>query len=373
MHNYPRAKTFCQVWAPVVAVVLSLGTAVAWGEGEKLIQGFENLSGVRTQGGKLADVQQGEGVTQGEHAASLPAKASVFSVVSGTDCRKFGWLKIDTLNPELQSAALTINFRGRGFNVRHRGYVKSGKDTLALPLAAADYLDDKGWPPHNLDLIIHNDSGSALVVDNLRLEPAAELPDGCKLIDLGPDRQPGWPGFESVTQTPLIVWSGEKRVHANQRQSAVFPDPITVDSVGPLIRNNYGDHFYLKTPDGRAGVGYFWYTHYVNGYTLPAEHSIKQGRRLVAGKRYSRSMLLSTRGLLMGKDGDWTPEWVDEEMASKFCDVVEVGLSSGNNRFDINNVQLCGVAVGPSKAKAALGKYVRMVQEDVSRYRRQFL
>jgi hypothetical protein len=83
--------------------------------------------------------------------------------------------------------------------------------------------------------------------------------------------------------------------------------------------------------------------------------------------------MLGPDGLLIGREGDWTPEWFASEYPAALTERVEVKSLSRGTRFEVLNMQLAALAVAPAKHRDALAAYVDQVETDLALFRRQFV
>ena len=337
----------------------------------KVLQGFEDPSTVKTAGGKLETVSGGEGITEGKRAGRIAPGVAIEISLPGSECERFAWMRFDTLT--VQPLPHRFRIRASGEDVRRDqyAYVQPGKDTLALPLSWLLVRRSGQWPQKAVRLSIANASDRAVILDNVRLVPAAKGPQGGVLVDFGDDRQLVWPGFErGGTENRHVVWSGNGLVYAHP--SGGYPDPLGGDSVGPNLGTRSKDYFDLKAP-GHGGVAHLWVTHFGYRRVQPVEYALMFRGKKVLQKRRSTKQLLGPEGLLEGMDGEWTPEWYDKVYAPRFVEVVKLQLRSEGNRIDVGNCQLAAVAMAPTASRDALAEYVKQVNEDLSRFRRQFI
>ena len=354
----------------MLAVAVLAGGGAAAAE-SSLVEGFEDISKVKVAGGKLTAATGGGGVTEGKQAARVPPKTSLILTIPAADCRRYAWLKLDTLTLQPLAHRFHIEAKGKRLSFARYCYVQPGKDTLALPLSWLVAHVGGRWPEGNVRVTLTSAGDAAVIVDNVRLAPADPAPEGCVLQDFGAGKQLVWPGFEGAeAESEHVVWSGETTIVAYANWS--FPDPLSADFVGPRLRNGpTRDNFSLVCP-GRAGKAWLWVTHFT-GRGPPAEYAVKlRGKTVLRTKRSQRQML-GPKGLFEGKGGDWTPEWYDKTYARHFVDIVKINLVAGRNRIDLGNCQLAALAMAPAPKAARLAKYIDKVLADLSRFRRQFI
>ena len=83
--------------------------------------------------------------------------------------------------------------------------------------------------------------------------------------------------------------------------------------------------------------------------------------------------MLGPKGLLEGASGPWTPQWFAEEHSRLFMQVVQVTAGGTRRQVDLGNCQLAAAAMVPLAGRNAMVEYVKQVQSDLLRYRRQFV
>ncbi|MBS3734175.1 MAG: hypothetical protein KGY99_04540 [Phycisphaerae bacterium] len=358
-----------QHWTLLAAIILAQA-AVAPAE---LIEGFENPAAVDTVGGKLSAVSGGQGLTEGTSAGQLPAGATVRIPVPAAKLSAAAWLKLDVAVVEPVTCAVHVGFRGTGLSTRRRAYMAPGAQCLALPLSVP--LNDANrdaWPDDgNVVIEFGNDAQAPLIVDNLRLEPPAEAPPGATLVDFGDPSDAAWPGFAPAGIThPLVIWSGEVTVRDG---APGFPDPLGGDFVGArLTQRAVREVARLRLDAKGPHRGWLWVTHYANRWMPPMEYGLRNGDALVH-ERHSPAAMLSTQGLLRGRDGDWTPQWFADTHAERFVRLVELGTIRDGEKLALLNCQLAAAVVAPAEQREALDAYVTGVETDLRRYRRQFV
>lgn len=357
----------------VLIALCSLGgPGAALGAGESvLIEGFESLDAIRPLAGSLAEVRAEDAATQGRCAAQFSADAQVDLGVSGAELKRRAWLKIDTMTSQPITQSAVLEFRVPGRLLRFRAWVRAGKDTIALPLARVIAEATQPVPDRSVPLRIANGGEAPLIVDNVRLEPAATPPDGAVLLDFGPEEQVAWPGFAPAGATePRTTWSGRGTI---QGYSSGMPDPLGGDFVGRRPGPEVLDGFTLATPSGKPAAAWFWVTHYGSlRFTQPMQYAFRIDGDVAFQRRLSRRDMLGGDGLLKGIDGEWTPTWYDRQYAPQFVRRVQADLG-GRARIEVGNCQIAALAVAPAAQRAGLARYVHQVEEDLSRYRRQFV
>jgi hypothetical protein len=356
-------------------LALALCAAVAGrcpGQQSLLLEGFEDISAVWSQKGDLAPVRAEGAVTQGQAAARFPPGTRIILKVPAAQLKANAWLSIDTLTTQPLTQPIDITFRLPGRSARCTGYVQPGRDTLALPLSQALVHATQPLPEGDIALIVANAGDAPLIMDNIRLEPAATPPPGSVLLDFGPDRQIVWPGFEAAAAScPQLRWSGQGVIYA---YAPGAPDPLGGDYVGRYPVSKVTDWFQLRTPSEQGGVAWIWATHYASpAFSQPLEYALKCRGRALLHKRLSRREALGPEGLLEGMGGQWTPQWYDRQYAPHLVAEVEVDLAAGANRVDVGNCQIAAIAIAPASQREQMSAYVDRVREDLRRYRRQFV
>lgn len=361
-------------------LVFAADVAPVWGK-PKLVEGFENIRHIRVTDGKLAVVKANNAVTQGYQAVRIPPGAKVHLSIAGNDLRDSHWLRIDTTTVAPIPHAVQLRFKSDAFNVYLAAYVQPGADTLALPLCMAKYRAGREWPKSRVEFTLDNRGKTALIVDNVRLDFAAEPPAGSILTDFGGERQFVWPGFRAgKSDNDRIQW-GDSRWRSGWR--VYWPDPLTEDFVGRYIndsayrgqspRRNLIDSISIDNRARDMSV-WMWVTHYGFGYTQPISYSVRTGRRyLLKHHLKSRKDMFGPRGLLAGMQGRWTPKWFDEEYASRFYDIVRFRIKTPGQKVVMENCQLAAMVMTPFSSEAKMEAYLKIVQKDISRYRRQFI
>ena len=370
-------------WAPVAALSVlsaSLAASVSLGATAVLVEGFEAPAGVKAVAGPAGTrvvvraVRDTPYVTQGKQAGLLPPEATVSFAVSAKRLAAAKWLRIDTVALQPLPHAVRINVKGTGVSASIPGYVQPGSDTLAVPLAVARPGPGTLWPQSGVIVSLKNADRTALIVDNVRLEAAAAAPEGAVLLDYGPNsrsnRQVVWPGFApGGGENDPIKW-GSSRSHP--AGSGGWPDPLGRDFVGPILGTKAIDSITLGA--GTKSVSaWLWLTHYGLGYTQPPEYTAMFGRRALMRGRLGQREMLGPQGLLEGAGGLWTPQWFDQEYSGQFVQVVQVTAGGTKRRVDLGNCQLAAAVMVPLAGRNAMGDYVKQVQRDLARYRRQFV
>ncbi len=366
-----RRQVVGRALAGLLAAVC-LGAQVPSVPAQTLLEGFEDLEKVSVAGGKLSAFKAPGSVTEGEQAAQLPPQASVAVKTDAAALNAAAWLLVDTHTLEPTDQPLEIRFRGAELNEARPCWVQAGKDTLAVPLSVISGPREGGWPAGEITFELSNRGQASVVVDNVRLASAIEVPKETTLLDFAGGPQQVWPGFRPANQThPLLVWSG-RRWAGGHRNPHGFPDPLSGDMVGLQIGDSAPDHVDLKWSGRTGAVAWLWVTHYSDRWNQGAEWSIKVGNRVLAGRKLGYRQMLGAEGILEGLDGDWTPQWYATDYADHFREIIKLTIPSGGVRLELQNCQLAGLVMGPSTDRPALNKVVEQIQEQLVRYRRQF-
>lgn len=362
---------------PVSALMVSLLAASAsFGAEPVLLQGFENLAGVKAvRGAKGAPVVLGavKGkpyVTEGKQAGLLRPGTTVSFAAGPATLAAAQWFKIDTSVLEPLPHPVRIGFSGAGFAATAAAYVQPGTDTLALPLSVMQVKARVPWPAAGVVVSVTNTGRTALIVDNARLEPAAEAPEGSVLVDFGPSGQVVWPGFAAGGEAGGQIRWGSDATHPSG--TANWPDPLGRDFVGPALGNRTSDSITLGAGD-KGVSAWLWLTHYGPGYMQPMNYKAMFGGKELALEKFSPQEMYGPQTLLEGAGGAWTPQWFDTEYAGQFVRVGQATAGGTRRRVDLENCQLAAVVMAPLTSRLAMSKYVGQVRRDLTRYRRQFV
>lgn len=339
--------------------------------GARILEDFETPSAVRVVAGRLLPVRGGQSVTHGKQAGKLPGGAAIALHLGRLGPAADGWLALDTLTTQPLAQALVLTFGKSPKKLEFRAHVRPGSDRIRLPLPVVAAELSGGWPTGGATLTLANPGESAILLDHVRLEPPAAPPPGSVLLDFGPRPQGLWPGFQAAgTDSKHLLWSGAVGIYPAVRP---FPDPLTGDFVGPYTSSPRADHFTLVGPSESRAVGWLWVTHYVARSFQPVEYSIRLAGRPLKQRRLSLRQMLGPEGLLEGMGGRWTAEWFDRTHAPRLVDRIPVSLGPRGARVDLTACQVAALAMAPAAQRAGLDDYVRQVQADLSRYRRQFV
>ncbi len=329
----------------------------------EVIQNFENLSAIEVKNGELAPITEGPGVTEGKQAAEMPAGSTITLSPDRGKFSKADWLKIDTLNTRPVPVCLRLTMNGEKFYFSRSAYIKPGGDTIALPLSVC-------WEPNKvpgklkLELANHADTG--VIVDNIRLEKAVPPPEGARLEDYGYGDTNIWPGFEN--QRGMINVNLDRNSLSEFSCSA--PDPLTGDFIGRSLENTSPYKFSVESQDDLTV--WLWVTHYGRNRTQSPVYALKTGKDFLVKAKHSGRQATGAFALTFGQDFDWTPKNFESQYVSRVVDLVKIRVSPGQV-FDVMGCQLAAAVYGSTRKEAKLAEYVDMVQEDLARYRRQFV
>ena len=362
----------------LLAVLAALVSApAALSAAAVIVEGFETPGTVRAVRGpegtrvKLAGIKGAPYVTQGDQAALVPPGTTVSVAVSAKALGASKWLRIDTVALQSLPHRVYLSFLGTDLSVVMPAYVQPGSDTLAVPLSVVQAKASAPWPEAGVVLSVRNSSGSALVIDNIRLEPAAAPPPGALLLDYGPRRQVVWPGFvRGGGKNDPIKWG--KVDDSHPADQAGWPDPLGCDFVGPRLGIKAIDSITLGT-GAKSISAWLWLTHYSIGKRQPAQYVVMFGRGPLMRGQLSPREMLGPKGLLEGASGPWTPQWFAEEYSSQFLKMVPVTAGGTRRQVDLGNCQLAAAAMVPLGGRKAMAEYVKQIQSDLQRYRRQFV
>ena len=342
---------------------------------EILLEGFETSGALKTSG-KVEIVKGADVATEGTHALKMEPNSCVRISIPPRAIKKVGWLKIDTFGVHPVIAWLEINLSGSPGRARPSrpfrkvGYIKPGKDTLALPLGLVAKEYTGPWPDRPYRLELRNTSHEPIVIDNVRLTPPLAPPKGVVLLDFGPPNQAVWPGFEPAgTMGKAIMWSGNYRIYC---YSAGYPDPLQGDIAGRVLGYKQKENTIIQSQTDKA-IAWIWMTHYSYGFSPATEYEAKVNNRVVLRGKLSPAQMLSNQGLLLGKDQPWTADWFEKSFIPKIVSTVEVNLKKGNNALELMNCQIAAMIISPAKYKRATLDYIRNIKQDLSRYYRQFV
>lgn len=368
-----------RTWLATVMLTAVGAASVSSGAEPVLLEGFEDLAKVNAVRGApsarvaLRAVNGAPYVTEGTQAGLIPPGTTVSVTVSAKMLAAARWLRIDTSALEPVPQPVEIGLAGAAFAVTMPAYVQPGADTLALPLSVARVRAAAPWPESGLVVSVRNTGSAGLIVDNMRLESAAEAPQDSVLLDFGPSGQVVWPGFTAGgRQSDPIAW-GSSAAHPGG--AGGWPDPLGRDFVGPVLGSETADSIMLSA-GAKSVCAWLWLTHYGSGYMQPRAYAARLSGRTAAlmQEQFSQSEMFGPRMLLEGAGGAWTPQWFDQEYAGQFVREVQVTARSGTKRrIDLQNCQLAAAAMAPLVGRSAMSKYVEQVHGDLSRYRRQFV
>ncbi len=366
-------RTFATVLSLLVCCALAVGANAPVEDGAQVLEGFENLKASRWEG-KLESVSGDQAVTEGRQAARLGEESVVHIDVPSDRLVAAGWLYVDTATVDPLPHRLDLRISGGGVDHACAGYVKAGRDTLALPLSWCVGRRGGKWPEgETLRISIANRQRQGIFLDNVRLLPVAPPPEGAVLADLGPGGQFVWPGFAGADRKcEYLNWlCDEDYVRHEGRWD--LPDPLAGDFVGHILRDKVAVAVDLQPPFPGGGTAWLWVTHYGDDQFQPMGYALQFRGKRVLYKELSAKQILGPEGVLEGMDGAWTPEWFDRDYAKHFAEVVRLDLAPEGNRLDLGNLQIAALVLAPRSARSEAGKYVDRIQTDLSRFRRQFI
>lgn len=333
---------------------------------EKLIHGFERPKGF-TRAGKVVLVRGADAVTEGKQAVQLAPNAAVTVSIPPGAIDRAGWLKIDTFQVQPVLGSLQLAFAK---SLTTPAHVCPGKDTIALPLGLMARTHQGAWPGQKVSLEVRNISTQPVVVDNIRLATPQAGPPGAVLLDFGPSNQALWPGFAPPESEPdAFSWSGDYRTYSF---SAPYPDPLGGDFSGRHPGFKTIETITLRSQEG-AGVAWVWLTHYGNSFSPALEYAARLNRRIVLRQRLTPPQMLSPLGLLEGKGQPWTPDWFEKTFLPMRVARIECPLKKGENVLELANCQVAAIAIAPGSQQRAMQAYIKQLDEDRKRYRRQFV
>ena len=348
----------------VMAALLLSGLAAP--AAEVVIEGFENVAKLRPTG-KVTVVSGADAVTEGENALQLFPGSFVEIRIPARAVKRPGWLKIDTFEPQPVLACLGVSLRGAG---ERRGYVLPGRDTLAVPLSVLASAGSGPWPAKPVGLRVSNRGRHPVVLDNVRLIEPPPVPKGALLLDFGPPNQALWPGFEPAKlDTREVSWSGDAKIYSF---SGPYPDPLLGDFTGKYPGYKVSETVTLR-PGNELALAWIWVTHYGYQYSPSLEYMVKVGGKVSLRRRVGPPQMLSREGLLAGKDEAWTTEWFERTFVPRVVSKLECPLKAGDNRLQLANCQLAALIMIPRTQQGEMRKYVQQLEEDLKRYRRQFV
>jgi len=331
---------------------------------EVLVEGFEGLGGLKPAG-KVVAVTGADAVTQGQNAVQLSPEASVTLRLPARALGQVGWLKIDTFGPRPVLGCLEIDLAG----TRWRGYVQPGRDTLAVPLSLAASGHRGPWPPRATEVRLANAGPGPVVLDNARLAEPAPAPQDVVLLDFGPANQVIWPGFEpGGLQATGMAWSGEAKIYG---YSAGHPDRLLGDFAGR--RPGYKTLETVTIRRRQPGRVWLWVTHFGHMFSASVEYAVRLNGQTLTRRRRTPRQMLSPEGLLIGKDQPWTGSWLEDHYLPAIVSHLQRPLKRGDNHLELANSQLAAMILAPQAQEKQTAQYVRLLEADLKRYRRQFV
>ncbi len=360
----------------LLLIVITQQSASAGGQhNEVVIEGFESPGTIRTSG-KVEFVSGADVVTEGARALKMAPGSLVRMSIPARAISKVGWLKIDTfgIHPVLASLEITLTESPGSDRPRAPftkvGHVNPGKDMLALPLGLLARGYTGAWPRRPVRLELHNTGRGPIVIDNVRLAPPAPAPPGTILLDFGPPNQALWPGFEPAgTIGKSITWSGNHRIFC---YSLGYPDPLLGDIAGRSLGHIQKEVVTIQNKFGRA-MAWIWLTHYGYSYCPSMEYMARTDNRILLRGKLSPAQMLSPQGLLLGKDQPWTTDWLEKSFIPKIVSTSAINLEKAATRLELTDCQLAAMIVSPRRNRGAVIKYIKNLQQELSRYHRQFV
>ena len=359
-----------------IAIVLSvhltpLGAVVAT---PVLIEGFEKTFTAQA-GAKVKTVTSGPGLTQGESAAELAPGGAVTVKIRGADITALPWLRIDTHHTGDATRMLDIHAAWGDFDDTVRGYVCTGKDTLAFPLTMIVSPVAKKPDERVFTITITNSDDIPIVVDNLRLEPLARKPRGAVLLDFGKSGSSVWPGFtRQGIDSKIIKWKDAISYYAGY--GLPYPDPLTQDFIGPYssrLGSNSKVPVAIIAPKPISMAAWLWVTHYGKRYSQPQEYMCRASVGRGVGKKLTPGQLVGPDGLLEGAGGLWTPQWYAKDYADHFVTLMPFSIPKGKTVIELGNCQMAALAMVPSSGRSSMTACIKQIQSELVRFRRQFM
>jgi len=334
----------------------------------KLIEAFEDVAALEVTG-QIKSVSEGPGVTQGKAAVELLPEATMHIQLQGADVTALPWLRFDTHHANDRPQGLLISVGSR----KKTGYVRPGGDTLAYPVAwwvgRARELPDT----RVVKLIITNVGDTAVVLDNLRLEPIVRTPLGAVLWDLGPNDSKVWPGFTKPRKDDGGLKALKKPGLGEHKLR--YPDPLTRDFIG-TGRGDFGKNkiqsLSIRTPQAKSMAAWAWLTHYGHKYVQPQEYAFRPAVGRAIANRLKPAELLGSKCLLEGADGAWTGQWYSRSYGDHLVTLAKFAMVKGRTTIELGNCQLAALAMAPTGSRAAIASAVKHINGELRQYRRQF-
>jgi len=333
-----------------------------------VFEDFEQLPASAT----VQAVTRGKGVTHGKQAAMLRAGGSVVVTLPHLDPNATEWLKLDSFNGQPLVQAIVLSFRNPAGSsiVRLVGHVQPGSDSLALPVSAFIWRFGGEWPGALTSVELTNPGPEPVTIDYVRGEPAAAAPPGSVLLDYGPAKQSRWPGFQPADREDTnLAWDVPWRAGVNSRG---FPDGLTGDYLGPGDCGTAAD-LTIRGPGSAAAFAWAWLTHDFHDCFPPTEYAFQVSGKTILQSRLSAQQFFGEECLMRGRGGAWTAEWYAKDFSDQLCSQVGFALGPGANRVKVLNCQFAALAMAPLAQKQSLREYVDQVNQDLQRYRRQFV
>jgi len=350
----------------LAVIIVCAASAPAMSAETFVLEDFESLQAH----GAVLPVGQGKGVTHGRQAAMLRAGASVLVKLAGLDPNATPWIRLDSLTSQPLVQPIILNFlTADGASIyRAVGHVQPGSDTLSLPVwYFAGRVGDE-WPGTLVSVSVTNPGPEAVTIDFVRAEPATAAPKGCVLLDFGPRKQIRWPGFAPAgNESPAWVWSNS---WIGRGASRSYPDGLTGDYVGPT---SFGTTEKITIASPASALAWVWLTRDFRNHYPPTEYAFQVNGKTVLQSRLTGKSFFGAEGLMRGRGGQWMAGWYAKDFAEQFAKQVRVVLRPGKNPANSLNCQVAAMVMGPTTQERALKQYVDRVNEDLQRYRRQFV
>lgn len=349
-------------------IVVSIACAPARSAEPLVLEDFESLKG----DGLVVPVGQGKGVTHGRQAVMLRAGGSVIVKLAGLDPNATPWIRLDSLTtqPLVQPIILDFLKDDGGLLWRGVGHVQPGSDTLSLPVWCFAGRVTGQWSDSQVSVKITNPGPEVVTIDYVRAEPALAVPSQSIMLDFGPKKQVRWPGFmPAYNDDPAWVWANQWRGHGDSRS---YPDGLTGDYVGPTTFGTT-EKLTIVAPGSTPVVAWVWLTHDFGSHYPPIEYAFQVNGKNALRSRLTAKQFFSEDGLMRGRDGDWTARWYAKDFSEQLSHQLKLTLRPGANRVNSLNCQVAAMVMGPAATERALGQCVDQINQDMQRYRRQFV
>jgi hypothetical protein len=334
----------------------------------KLIEPFEDLTSLEVTG-SVEVVDSGPGVTQGGAAVRLSPESAVQVSFRGSDVAVLPWLRFDTHHTGDQAQPLRIST-----GIRERtGYVRAGADTLRYPLVWMIKRSPRQPDTRMFTLRITNVSDTAVVLDNLRLEPRVHPPPGAVMWDYGPPYSAVWLGFtrQYRDHSGLQLVKGPELNHHRR----YHPDPLTGDFVGTkwdYFGMNMIQSIRIITPQAKSMTAWVWLTHYGHRYVQPREYVFRPPVGRAITSKLKTAELLGDKCLLHGYRGAWTGQWYSREYCDRLVTLTSFPVTKDKNVVELGNCQIAAIAMAPTSNRTTMAVAVKRIDAELKQYRRQF-